>query len=402
MRARLLWIFMLVLGMAQARVVTFTPESAAGMNGEFMIMLDDLVVMEVSNGSCSSDMLTLRNNGATLSFSLNDPTWSEIITNIHIIVVSGDPANRISGSGYVALGETGVWTGEAMNVTLTNNATDWVGISKIVVCTNGSEWGDNEDEPLGDEGTYVFDCYGTIDGTDSLVVDTQIATFIQHKGDGSDEPAYTIPWRVYADNTVTIRMKEDYVLRSVKIKLTSGYGDPKLEYSEEATESYVDGYKTISDLPQNLKSFTMTNVGSQTRWQQIEIGYGKWNDDIVVKVPRWVDFGTFNTGNRNTRYIPVLAWKATTITGVSISEPFSVIDFTAPVSLGENETYSLPLSVFSQTKGTFADTLRITFPDTVCKVAVKAEVVDGVFGASDGAFPESLGYLYDANDDGRM
>lgn len=402
MRARLLWIFMLVLGMAQARVVTFTPESAAGMNGEFMIMLDDLVVMEVSNGSCSSDMLTLRNNGATLSFSLNDPTWSEIITNIHIIVVSGDPANRISGSGYVALGETGVWTGEAMNVTLTNNATDWVGISKIVVCTNGSEWGDNEDGPLGDEGTYVFDCYGTIDGTDSLVVDTQIATFIQHKGDGSDEPAYTIPWRVYADNTVTIRMKEDYVLRSVKIKLASGYGDPKLEYSEEATESYVDGYKTISDLPQNLKSFTMTNVGSQTRWQQIEIGYGKWNDDIVVKVPRWVDFGTFNTGNRNTRYIPVLAWKATTITGASISEPFSVIDFTAPVSLGENETYSLPLSVFSQTKGTFADTLRITFPDTVCKVAVKAEVVDGVFGASDGAFPESLGYLYDANDDGRM
>lgn len=402
MRARLLFIFMLMLGMAQARVVTFIPESAAGMNGEFMIMLDDAVMMEVSDGSCSSDMLTLRNNGATLSFSLNDPTWSEIITNIHIIVVSGDPANRISGSGYVALGETGVWTGEAMNVTLTNNATDWVGISKIVVCTNGSEWGDNEDEPLGDEGTYVFDCYGTIDGSDSLVVDTQIATFIQHKGDGSDEPAYTIPWRVYADNTVTIRMKEDYVLRSVKIKLASGYGDPKLEYSEEATESYADGYKTISDLPQNLKSFTMTNVGSQTRWQQIEIGYGKWNDDIVVKVPRWVDFGTFNTGNRNTHYIPVLAWKATTITGVSISEPFSVTDFTAPVSLGENETYSLPLSVFSQTKGTFADTLRITFPDTVCKVAVKAEVVDGVFGASDGAFPESLGYLYDANDDGRM
>ncbi len=406
MRAKLLCIFMLALGMAHARVVTFTPESEAGKSGAFTVMIEDLIVMEVSDGDCSDDMLTLRNGGATLSFSVNDPSWSQVITNIHIIVVSGDPADRISGSGYVASGETGVWTGNEMGVTLTNNATDWVGIQKIVVCTNGSVWGDagddNGDEPLGDEGTYVFDCYGTIDDTDSLVVDTQIATFIQHKGNGLNKPAYVNPWRIYSDNTVTIRMKEDYVLQGVKIKLASGYSDPELEYSAEATESYAEGYKTISDLPVNLKSFTMTNTGSQTRWQQIEIGYGKWNDDVTVGVPRSVDFGTFSVGTRNIRYVPVFAWKATTITGVSIAEPFSVADFTPPVSLGENEVYSLSLNVLSQTEGTFTDTLRIAFPDTVCKVAVKATVVDGMFGASDGAFPKSLGYLYDANDDGRM
>lgn len=72
MRARLLCIFMLVLSVAQARVVTFIPESAAGMDGAFMIMLDDMIVMEVSDGTCSSDMLTLRNNGAALSFSSSD------------------------------------------------------------------------------------------------------------------------------------------------------------------------------------------------------------------------------------------------------------------------------------------------------------------------------------------
>ncbi len=405
MRARLLCIFMLVLSVAQARVVTFIPESAAGMDGAFMIMLDDMIVMEVSDGTCSSDMLTLRNNGAALSFSSSD----EPITNIHIIAVSGDPADRISGSGYIASGGTGTWTGEATNVTLANHASDWVGIQKIVVCTNGSVWedsgGDGGDQPLGDEGTYVFDCSGTIDGTDSLVVDTQIATFIQHKGNGTNKPAYVNPWRIYTNNTVTIRMKEDYVLRSVKIKLANGYDDPELEYSEMVNESYADGYKTIWGFPEDLDSFTLTNKGSQTRWQQIEVtyGYGKGSANVSVVVsPRSVDFGTFSIGNKNSRDIIVVARKATSITGVSISEPFSVADFTPPVSLGENEGYSLSLNVFSQKSDTFADTLRITFTDTVCKVPVKATIVDGMFGASDGAFPTTLGYLYDANGDGRM
>lgn len=402
MRVKLLCLFMLVLGVVQARVVTFTPENMAG-NGELSVILDDMIAMEVSDGFCTADMLTLRNRGATLSFSSND----EPITGIRIIVVPGDPADRISGDGYIASGEIGTWTGAALDVTLENNASDWVGIKKIVVCTNGSDWEDegegNVDPPLVEEGKYVFDCGGTIDGTDSLVVDTEVATFIQRKANGQNKPAYVNPWRIYTNNTVTIRMKEGYALKDVKILLSDGYGDPELEYSEIVTESFVEKFKIISDLPENLNIFTITNKGDQTRWQQIEITYVKGMTDATVVIsPRAIDFGTISTGNKNSRNITVFAQKPTSITGVSISEPFSVSDFTPPVSLDENESYTLSLDVLSQTKDSFEDTLRIAFTDTVCKVPVKATVVDGMFGASEGAFPSSLGHLYDVNGDGRM
>ena len=402
MRLKLLCLFMLVLGVTQARVVTFTPENMAG-NGELSVILDDMIAMEVSDGFCTVDMLTLRNGGATLSFTSND----EPITSIRIIVVPGDPADRISGNGYIASGEIGTWTGAALDVTLENNASDWVGIKKIVVCTNGSDWEDegedNVEPPLVKEGKYVFDCGGTIDGTDSLVVDTDVATFIQRKANGLNKPAYVNPWRIYTNNTVTIRMKDGYALKDVKILLADGYGDPELEYSEIVTESFVEKFKIISDLPENLNIFTITNKGNQTRWQQIEITYVKGMTDATVVIsPRAIDFGTISTGNKNTRNITVFAQKSTSITGVSISEPFSVSDFTPPVSLDENESYTLSLDVLSQTKDSFEDTLRIAFTDTVCKVPVKATVVDGMFGASEGAFPSSLGHLYDVNGDGRM
>ena len=402
MRLKLLCLFMLVLGVTQARVVTFTPENMAG-NGELSVILDDMIAMEVSDGFCTVDMLTLRNGGATLSFTSND----EPITGIRIIVVPGDPADRISGNGYIASGEIGTWTGAALDVTLENNASDWVGIKKIVVCTNGSDWEDegedNVEPPLVEEGKYVFDCGGTIDGTDSLVVDTEVATFIQRKANGQNKPAYVNPWRIYTNNTVTIRMKDGYALKDVKILLADGYGDPELEYSEIVTESFVEKFKIISDLPENLNIFTITNKGNQTRWQQIEITYVKGMTDATVVIsPRAIDFGTISTGNKNTRNITVFAQKSTSITGVSISEPFSVSDFTPPVSLEENESYTLSLDVLSQTKDSFEDTLRIAFTDTVCKVPVKATVVDGMFGASEGAFPSSLGHLYDVNGDGRM
>lgn len=402
MRVKLLCLFMLVLGVTQARVVTFTPENMAG-NGELSVILDDMIAMEVSDGFCTVDMLTLRNGGATLSFTSND----EPITGIRIIVVPGDPADRISGNGYIASGEIGTWTGAALDVTLENNASDWVGIKKIVVCTNGSDWEDegedNVEPPLVEEGKYVFDCGGTIDGTDSLVVDTEVATFIQRKANGQNKPAYVNPWRIYTNNTVTIRMKDGYALKDVKILLADGYGDPELEYSEIVTESFVEKFKIISDLPENLNIFTITNKGNQTRWQQIEITYVKGMTDATVVIsPRAIDFGTISTGNKNTRNITVFAQKSTSITGVSISEPFSVSDFTPPVSLEENESYTLSLDVLSQTKDSFEDTLRIAFTDTVCKVPVKATVVDGMFGASEGAFPSSLGHLYDVNGDGRM
>lgn len=402
MRLKLLCLFMLVLGVTQARVVTFTPENMAG-NGELSVILDDMIAMEVSDGFCTVDMLTLRNGGATLSFTSND----EPITGIRIIVVPGDPADRISGNGYIASGEIGTWTGAALDVTLENNASDWVGIKKIVVCTNGSDWEDegedNVEPPLVEEGKYVFDCGGTIDGTDSLVVDTDVATFIQRKANGQNKPAYVNPWRIYTNNTVTIRMKDGYALKDVKILLADGYGDPELEYSEIVTESFVEKFKIISDLPENLNIFTITNKGDQTRWQQIEITYVKGMTDATVVIsPRAIDFGTISTGNKNSRNITVFAQKPTSITGVSISEPFSVSDFTPPVSLDENESYTLSLDVLSQTKDSFEDTLRIAFTDTVCKVPVKATVVDGMFGASEGAFPSSLGHLYDVNGDGRM
>ena len=392
----------LAVGLAQASVVTILPGEHDAQDGYFSFIFVEGFMMEVSDGINSSDMITLRNGGATLGFfSSNDET---LITSIRITVVSGDPANRISGSGYVADGEMGTWTGSATQVVLTNNAADWVGIQKIEVATNGSVLDpiDSGDEP---DNPYVFDCSGTIvEGSDSLVVTTPVATFVQHKGEGVNRPAYVSPWRIYKNNTVTIRMAEGYVLQDVQITMEAGRPIETLTYSESAVGAQLDEtHYLINNLPGNVTSFTITNTGDQTRWEQIAIGYSFFDENASVVVsPARVDFGSFTVDNVNSRRLTVKAQHATTLESMSVSAPFAVSGATCPVPLAEGQSLALTLSAQPTEVGTFEDTLRLAFADTLCKIPVKATATPFAFGASDGPFPSSHGYLYDVNGDGRM
>ncbi len=392
----------LAVGLAQASVVTILPGEHDAQDGYFSFIFAEGFMVEVSDGICSSDMITLRNGGATLGFfASNDET---LITSIRITVVSGDPANRISGSGYVADGEMGTWTGSATQVVLTNNAADWVGIQKIEVATNGSVLDpiDSGDEP---DNPYVFDCSGTIvEGSDSLVVTTPVATFVQHKGEGVNRPAYVSPWRIYKNNTVTIRMAEGYVLQDVQITMEAGRPIETLTYSESALGAQLDEtHYLINNLPGNVTSFTITNTGEQTRWEQIAIGYSFFDENASVVVsPARVDFGSFTVDNVNSRRLTVKAQHATTLESMSVSAPFAVSGAACPVPLAEGQSLALTLSAQPTETGTFEDTLRLAFADTICKIPVKATAMAFAFGASDGPFPSSHGYLYDVNGDGRM
>ena len=188
---------------------------------------------------------------------------------------------------------------------------------------------------------------GTIDGTDSLVVHTPVATFVQHIGSGRNKPAYVSPWRIYTDNTVTIRMAEGYVLQDVEITMLTTHPIDELTYSESAVGTQLDAtHYLIGNLPGNVTSFIITNTGAQTRWEQIAISYALFDEDASVVVsPARVDFGSFTVGNLNSRNITVKAQQATTLESVSVSAPFSVEGVTPPAPLAALLVAAAPFTV---------------------------------------------------------
>lgn len=401
MKTKILFFFVLLaLRVAHAEIVTFTPSENKEFSTETVFNLGNEVMMTISKGRMSPEMLTLYNEGATLTFSS-----TEAINTIHLIMVEGDPADRITGTGYVASGETGIWKGNTNEVVLTNNANDWIGIKEIKIATGSSVLTD----PITDMDylNYTFYCNGEINNTDSLVVETDVATFIQNKGTGQNAPAYVNPWRIYTGNTVTIRMKNDFVLKKVEISVTAyNSSDPELDYSTSVTESYTNNIKTISELPYDIYQLTMTNKGSQTRWDKMTIYYcmsDEQNEDITAIVsPRSVDFGTFGTKNRISRNITIISKKDCQIISADIAEPFAISNSaTLPVSLTSNQSYTLELCAEPQTEGTFNDILTVTLTDTAFQIPVTATATN-VLPVAEKVYMNlpKASHFYDFNNEG--